>query len=179
MNEPEIVRILASIVFASSPLIIAVVGETITERSGIVNLSLDGTMLMAAMSGFVVALTTDSVWLGFIAGAVIGMIFALIVAYGSITLNKSQVAIGFVLTLLGDDLSAFLGQNYTRTPGPYVKHVGIPVLKDIPFIGPILFDQSYTVYFAFILVAAAWWYLNRTQPGLHLRSVGERRRIFA
>jgi len=174
MNEPEIVRILASVVFASSPLIIAVVGETITERSGIVNLSLDGTMLMAAMSGFVVALTTDSVWIGFIAGAVIGIIFSLIVAFGSITLNKSQVAIGFVLTLLGDDLSAFLGQNYTRTPGPFVKHVGIPLLKDIPIIGPIFFDQSYTVYFAFILVIAAWWYLNRTQPGLHLRSAGER-----
>lgn len=174
MNEPEIVRIIASIVFASSPLIIAVVGETITERSGIVNLSLDGTMLMAAMSGFIVALTTDNVLLGFVAGAIIGMIFALIVAFGSITLNKSQVAVGFVLTLLGDDLSAFLGQNFTRIPGPVVKHVGIPILKDIPILGPIFFDQSYTLYFAFILVGISWWFLNKTQPGLHLRSAGER-----
>jgi len=174
MNEPEIVRILASVVLASAPLIIAVVGETITERSGIVNLSLDGTMLMAAMSGFVVALTFSNVWIGFLAGAIIGMIFALIVAFGSITLNKSQVAIGFVLTLFGDDLSAFLGQNFTRIPGPVVRHFGIPILEDIPIIGPIFFDQSIVVYFAFILVFISWWFLNRTQPGLRLRSAGER-----
>lgn len=174
MNEPEFVQILASIILASSPLIIAVVGETITERSGVVNLSLDGTMLMAAMSGFVVALTTQNIWLGFIAGAIMGMIFALIVAYGSITLNKSQVAIGFVLTLLGDDLSAFLGQNYTRIPGPVVKHIGIPILKEIPIIGTILFDQDMVVYFAFLSVVISWWFLNRTQPGLQLRSAGER-----
>lgn len=174
MNEPEIVRILASVVLASAPIIIAVVGETITERSGIVNLSLDGTMLMAAMSSFVVALTFSNVWIGFVAGAIVGMAFAAIVAFGSITLNKSQVAVGFVLTLLGDDLSAFLGQNFTRIPGPVVKHFGIPILEDIPIIGPIFFDQSVVVYFAFILVLVSWWFLNRTQPGLRLRSAGER-----
>jgi len=174
MNEPEFVRVLASIILASSPLIIAVCGETLTERAGVVNLSLDGTMLMAAMTGFVIALETDSVWFGFLAGAIIGMIFAAIVAFGSITLGKSAVAVGFVLTLLGDDLSAFLGQNYTRIPGPTVKHVGIPILENIPIIGPIFFDQDIVVYFAYILVAFSWWYLNRTQPGLRLRSSGER-----
>jgi len=174
MNESEFVRVLASIILASSPLIIAVCGETLTERAGVVNLSLDGTMLMAAMTGFVIALETDSVWFGFLAGAIIGMIFAAIVAFGSITLGKSAVAVGFVLTLLGDDLSAFLGQNYTRIPGPTVKHVGIPILENIPIIGPIFFDQDIVVYFAYILVAFSWWYLNRTQPGLRLRSSGER-----
>jgi len=174
MNESELIRILGSIVLQASPLAIAVCGETLTERSGIVNLSLDGSMLMAAMTGFVVALQTDNVWLGFLAAALVGAIFALIIAFGSIRLRQSQFAIGFVLTLLGDDLSAFLGQNYTRIPGPTVKHVGIPLLKEIPVLGPVLFDQNIVVYFAIVLVVLTWWFLFRTQPGLHLRSVGER-----
>lgn len=174
MNDSEIIRILSSIVLASAPLIIAVCGETLTERSGVINLSLDGTMLMAAMTGFVVAFTFGNVWLGFLAGAGIGAIFALIIAFGSIRLHQSQVAIGFVLTLLGDDLSAFLGQNYTRLPGPTVTRAGIPLLEDIPIVGPILFDQDIVVYFAFFTVGISWWYLNRTQPGLHLRGSGER-----
>jgi ABC-type uncharacterized transport system permease subunit len=174
MNDTELVRVLSSIVLASAPLIIAVCGETLTERSGIVNLSLDGTMLMGAMLGFIVAFESGVVWYGFLAGAVIGSLFALIIAFGSIQLRQSQFAIGFVLTLLGDDLSSFLGQNYTRTPGPTVPHAGIPLLKDIPVVGPILFDHDIVVYFAFALVAVSWWFLNRTQPGLHLRGAGER-----
>lgn len=153
---------------------IAVCGEVITERAGVVNLSLDGTMLMSAMTGFVIALNTDSLITGFLAAAAVGALFSFIVAFGSIRLRQSQVAIGFVLTLLGDDLSAFLGQNYSRMPGPAVPHFGIPVLKDIPLIGPIFFNQDMVVYFAFALVAFTWWFLNRTQPGLHLRGAGER-----
>ena len=174
MNDTAFVLIMTSIVFASTPLIIAACGEILTERSGIVNLSLDGTMLMAAMTGFIIALKTDSVWFGFLAGMGVGAIFASIVAFGSIRLRQSQFAIGFVLTLLGDDLSAFIGQNYTRLPGPVVKHYGIPLLKEIPVIGPILFNQDFVVYFAYLLVAFTAFWMFRTQPGLRLRSVGER-----
>ena len=174
MNDTELVRVLASILLTSAPLIIAVCGETITERSGVINLSLDGSMLMAAMLGFIVALQSNSVWLGFLAGAGIGGFFALIIAFGSIHLRVSQVAVGFVLTLLGDDLSAFVGQNYTRIPGPSVSHMAIPVLKDLPVVGRIFFDQDIVVYFAIILVFVTWWYLNRTQFGLRLRGSGER-----
>jgi simple sugar transport system permease protein len=174
MNDSDIVRILASIMLQASPLIIAVCGETITERAGVVNLSLDGTMLMAAMAGFVVGLETDNVWLGFLAAALVGALFSLIVAFGSIQLRQSQVAIGFVLTLLGDDLSAFLGQNYTRIPGPVVKRLSIPLLEDIPILGPILFNQDIVVYFALILVVITWFLLFRTQLGLQLRGAGER-----
>ena len=174
MNETELIRTLASIILQAAPLMIAVCGETITERVGVVNLSLDGTMLMSAMTGFVVGLKTDNVWLGFLAGAAIGALFALIVAFGSIRLRQSQVAVGFVLTLLGDDLSAFLGQNYTRIPGPVVKFMPIPILKDIPILGPLFFDHDIVVYFAFALVGLTWWWLFRTQPGLHLRGAGER-----
>lgn len=173
MSVPLILT-LASIVLASTPLIIAVCGEILTERSGVVNLSLDGTMLMSAMTGFVIGLKTDSIILGFLAAMGVGAIFALIVAFGSIRLRQSQFAIGFVLTLLGDDLSAFLGQNYTRIPGPLVKHYAIPFLKDIPVVGPIFFNQDPLVYFAMLLVLVTGWWLFRTQPGLSLRSAGER-----
>ena len=145
MNDSELIRILASIVLQAAPLMIVVCGETITERAGVVNLALDGTLLMSAMTGFVVALKTDSVLLGFLAAAGIGAFMAFIIAFGSIRLRQSQVAIGFVLTLLGDDLSAFLGQNYTRIPGPMVKFMPIPVLKDIPILGPLFFNHDLVV----------------------------------
>jgi simple sugar transport system permease protein len=174
MNNSEFVQILASILLASAPLMIAVCGEIITERSGIVNLSLDGTMLMAAMTAFVVGLQADNIWVGLLAAMAVGAFFAFIVAFGSIRLRQNMFAIGFVLTLLGDDLSAFLGQNYTRIPGPVIKHFGIPIMKDIPILGPILFDQDAVVYFALLLVGLTWLLLFRTQPGLRLRSVGER-----
>ncbi len=174
MIDQALILILSSVVLASTPLIIAVCGEILTERAGIVNLSLDGSMLMAAMTGFVVALKSDSVWVGFLAAMIVGGFFASIIAFGSIRLRQSQFAIGFVLTLLGDDLAAFLGQNYTRIPGPVVKHFAIPLLEDIPVLGPIFFNQSPVVYFAYILVGVTWFYLFRTQPGLRLRSAGER-----
>ncbi len=174
MNESEFVQVLSSIILQATPLIIAVCGETITERVGVVNLSLDGTMLLAAMTGFVSAYLSDSVIIGFIAAGVIGSLFALIVAFGSIKLRKDQYAIGFVLTLLGDELSAYLGQNFTRIPGPRVSHLGIPYLKDIPILGPLFFDHDLLVYFTFILVFLTWWWLSQTQAGLKLRSAGER-----
>ncbi len=174
MNDSELVRILSSIVLQSTPLAIAVCGETITERAGVVNLSLDGTMLLSAMVGFVAGLLSKSVWVGFLAAAGVGALFAFIIAFGSIRLRKDQFAVGFVLTLLGDELSAFLGQNYTRIPGERVRHLGIPLLKDIPILGPLLFDHDPVVYFAFIIVGITWWWIFRTQHGLRLRSAGER-----
>ena len=187
MNDSEFIAQLASVVFASSPLIIAVIGETITERVGVINLSLDGTILLAAMASFVVAFETDnflngmgisttipSILLGFLAAALVGALFALIVALGSIRLRRDQVAIGFVLTLLGDDLSRFLGQPYTRIQGPSVQRLPIPVLRDIPILGPIVFGQGPVVYFTIIVTILAWWWIFRTQPGLRLRGVGER-----
>jgi ABC-type uncharacterized transport system permease subunit len=170
----QLLKTFSSIVLQASPLIIAVCGETITERAGLINLSLDGTMLLSAMTGFIVGLQTGSLALGFLAAAAVGMLFALIVAFGSIRLKQSQVAIGFVLTLLGDDLSAFLGQNFTRIPGPFVMKAGIPLLEDIPILGPLFFDQDPVVYFALLLVGVTAWFLSRTQPGLKLRGVGER-----
>ncbi len=184
MNEALFVTILASIVRQSAPLMLAVTGETITERTGVINLSLDGTMMLAAMTGFVVSYRTSTalgipgntipVLLGFSAAALVGAVFGLLIAWGSIRLKQNQVAIGFVLTLLLADLANFIGQNYTRLPGPRVMRFGIPLLKEIPIIGPILFDQDPLIYFAFAVIAVSWLWMYRTQPGLQMRGVGER-----
>ncbi|MDA1330287.1 MAG: ABC transporter permease [Chloroflexi bacterium] len=170
----ELIGIIASILLQASPLIIAVCGETLTERVGVVNLSLDGSMLLSAMTGFIAAYKTGNLAFGFLMAAAVGAFFALIVALASIRLRQSQVAVGFVLTLLGDDLSAFLGQNFTRLPGPTVQKLAIPGLADIPILGPILFQQNLIVYFAILLTFATWWWLFKSRPGLRLRSVGER-----
>jgi ABC-type uncharacterized transport system permease subunit len=184
MNDALFVTILASIVRQSAPLMLAVTGETITERTGVINLSLDGTMMLSAMTGFVVAYRSASalgisgdtipVLFGFAAAAVVGGLFGLLIAWGSIRLKQNQVAIGFVLTLLLADLANFLGQNYTRLPGPSVARVGIPLLKEIPLLGPIFFDHDPLIYFAFSVVALSWLWMYRTQPGLQMRGVGER-----
>ncbi|MEX2142992.1 MAG: ABC transporter permease [Anaerolineales bacterium] len=164
----------ATVLLQSAPLIIAVCGETISERVGVVNLSLDGSMLISAMTGFVAAYLSGSLLVGFLAAAAVGAFFAFIVSYGSLALRQSQVAVGFVLTLLGDSLSAFLGQGFTRLPGPYVPKLPIPFLKDIPIIGPILFNQDAMVYFTLVLVAVTYWWIFHSRPGLELRSAGER-----
>jgi ABC-type uncharacterized transport system permease subunit len=174
MDNTQLLAMLASILLQATPLIIAVCGETLSERVGVVNLSLDGSMLLAAMAGFIAAYSSNSVLLGFLVAAIVGALFALVVAFGSLQLRQSQVAIGFVLTMLGDSLSSFLGQNYTRLPGPYVQRLPIPILKDIPILGPIFFDQDPLVYFAIALVFFTYWLIFHSRPGLELRSTGER-----
>ncbi len=189
MNEADyaqIVRLLTSLVALSAPLLLAVLGETITERVGVINLSLDGTIMMSAMGAFVVALNS-SMWLagmgitddtlpvllGFAVGALIGVASVLLVAWGSARLGQDQVAIGFVLTLLLANMANFLGQNYTHKTGPVVAHLPIPVLQDLPLIGPVLFGQDLMVYGVLVAAVLVWWWMYHTQPGLKMRGIGE------
>jgi len=174
MANTMIIETIRSVLAASSPLVFAALGETLTERAGVVNLSLDGTILLSAMAGFVVALLSGSLMLGFAAAMVVGAAVALIVAYASIALKQNQVAVGFVLTLLCADLSSFLGQPFVRVPGPSVPHWPIPGLADIPVIGPILFNGDALVYTSYAAIIVIWWWIAKTQPGLKLRSIGER-----
>lgn len=165
---------LASILLASAPLIFATIGEAITEKSGVINLSLDGSILLSAMIGFAAAYLTGNVWLGFVAAAIVSLLVALLVAYASISLRLNQVAVGFVLTLLCADVSSFLGNPFVRIQGPSVPHMPIPILEDIPFLGPILFDQDLVVYASILTIIAAYLFVFRTRRGLELQGMGER-----
>lgn len=165
---------LASLVAAASPLVFAAVGEAITERAGVINLSLDGSILLSAMVGFAAAYTSDSVALGFAAAAATSALIALVVAWSSVTLHLNQIAVGFVLTLFAASLSAFLGDGFVRLPGPQVAPRPVPVLSEIPVVGRALFGQNLSVYASLLLVLAAALFLGRTRVGLELRAVGER-----
>jgi len=168
MNE------LNTLIFTATPLVFAVVGETITEKAGVINLSMEGSLMLSAMTGFVIAFETNSLLFGFLAAAVVGMLVALLIAFSSIRLKLNQVAVGFVLFQLCADLSTFLGNGYVRIPGPAVQAWSIPLLEDIPAIGPIFFRQNLLVYLSYLLIIGAWWFMFRTRPGLGLQGVGER-----
>jgi ABC-type uncharacterized transport system permease subunit len=165
---------LAGVLAAAAPVLFAVLGETITERAGIINLSMNGSILLSAMGGFAVASLTGSLVLGFLAGMVIGALVAFIVALSSISLHQSQVAVGFVLALAGRDLSYFLGVPYMNISGPTMPALFIPLLKDIPILGPLFFRQNLMTYLSYILIILIWVWIFRTRPGLMLRGIGER-----
>jgi ABC-type uncharacterized transport system permease subunit len=165
---------LAGVLAAAAPVMFAVIGETITERAGIINLSLNGSILLSAMGGFTVAYISGSLLLGFLTGMLIGAVVAFVVAFGSITLHQSQVAVGFVLALAGRDLSYFLGVPYMNLSGPTLPTWQIPILKDIPFIGPLFFRLDIITYLSYVVIILAWVWLYRTRPGLMLQGIGER-----
>jgi simple sugar transport system permease protein len=164
---------LAGVVAGATPIVLAALGETITEKAGVINLSLDGSILLSAMTAFVTAYLFQSPAAGFVAGALVGAGVAALVALFSIHLKQSQVAVGFVLTLTAKDLAYFLGNPYSRLAGPQVEPHPIPVLHNIPLLGDVLFNHGWPVYFSFILMALCAWYIYRTPLGLQLRSIGE------
>lgn len=159
---------------ASPPILFAVLGETITEKSGVINLSLDGLILLSAMVGFAAALATDSLLAGFTAAMLVGALAGLIVAFASLTLRQNQVAVGFVLMILCTHLAFVLGNPIAHVPGPQVPHTPVPLLQDLPVLGPSFFKQDPIVYLSLFSIVAAWWYMFKTQPGLKLRGLGER-----
>ena len=163
-----------SIIAAAAPLIIAAMGETITEKSGVINLSLEGSLRLSAMTAFAVAFFVGHALAGFVVAALVGAAIAAIIASSSIVLKLNQIAVGFVLTLLAIDLASFLGDSFVGERGPRVPPLPIPFLSDIPFFGKVLFDQNLVVYFSFFAIAATWWWFYRTRPGLNLQGIGER-----
>jgi simple sugar transport system permease protein len=173
MVELDISILLASIVAGATPVVLAALGETITEKAGIINLSLDGTILLGAMTAFAISYETGSLLPGFLGAAVVGALIAGIVAVFSIYLRQNQVAVGFVLTLMARDLAYFLGNPYSRLQGPVVTPQPIPLLSKIPFFGEVFFNHNIPVYLSLILIAFSWWYIYRTPLGRQLRSVGE------
>lgn len=174
MSQEMIIIGLAGVLASAAPVVFAVLGETISERAGVINLSMNGTILLSAMGGFAVAYNTDSIVLGFLAGMLIGALVALIVAFASITLHQSQVAVGFVLALTCRDLSYFLGNPYMGVPGPRLQAFPIPFLSDIPFLGQLFFRHDAITYLSFVAIFLAWLWIFRTRPGLMLQGIGEK-----
>ncbi|MBU1168793.1 MAG: ABC transporter permease [Proteobacteria bacterium] len=173
MNDFSAMMILSSIIAAACPIIFAAIGETITEKSGVINLSLDGTILLSAMTAFVISYSTGSVFLGFFMASLVGGFVALIVVFFSIYLRVSQVAVGFVLTLTCRDLAYFIGNPYSRLLGPQVQPLPIPFLSDLPFIGTAFFSHNVVVYVCYIFFFFSWFYIEKTPMGHILKAVGE------
>ncbi len=165
--------LLASVLAASAPLIIIALGETLTEKSGVINLSLDGAVLLSAMAAFVVAKETDSLLLGFLGGGCAGMLAGIIVGYFSIYLHLSQVAVGFALSLLCRDLAYFLGNPYSRVQGPTLLATKLPFHDALPSLLQAILSQALTVPFALLLIGLLWYFFSFSRSGLCLRSVGE------
>jgi len=165
---------LAGVLAAAAPVLFAVIGETISERAGVINLSMNGTILLSAMASFGVAVTTDSLLLGFLMGGLVGALVALVIAFCNITLKQSQVAVGFVLALICRDLSDFLGNPYVALPGPRLPFAPIAGLSEIPILGPLFFRQDLMTYASYLLVILAWVFIYKTRPGLILQGIGEK-----
>ena len=165
---------LAGILAAAAPIIFAVIGETIAERAGVTNLSVNGLILLTAMAGFAVGVATGSTWLGLLTGAVVGGLVSGLIAFSSISLHQSQVAVGFVLALLCRDLAYFLGNSFMGLQGPTVAFTPIPLLRDIPVLGQVFFRHTPIVYASYVLVILAYIFVFKTRPGLMLQGIGER-----
>ena len=169
----EVAALIAATLAAGTPLLLAALGILISERSGVVNLGIEGIMLVAAVAGFGAAHATGLPILGFGAGALAGAALALLFATLALGLLTNQYATGLALALFGAGLSAFLGQPLQGESLPTRGSDGIALLRDIPVVGPALFAQHWLVYFALVLVVAVAWFMHRTRAGLVLRAIGE------
>ena len=167
--------ILQAGVASGTVLLYATIGEIFSERSGILNLGLEGMMLIGAMSGFSTALVTGSPWLGVLAAMLVGGLLSQVHALITIQFQADQVVSGLALTFLGTGLSLVFGEGLSKAGAvSLLPSYTIPGLSSIPILGPILFtNQNIMVYIGFLFVPLAWYYINRTRPGMHLRAIGE------
>jgi ABC-type uncharacterized transport system permease subunit len=168
-----ILPIVASTVAAATPLIYAALGETVVEKAGVLNLGIEGMMLVGAVAGFAADLASGSATLGFIAAAVAGIALSLIFGFLTLNLQTNQVATGLALTLFGIGLSAFAGHDLAGTPIRGLKGIKIPFLSDIPVIGDLLFHYDIMVYLSIVLFLAVNWFLTKSHAGLKMRAIGE------
>lgn len=165
--------ILLTVITASTPLVIAAMGELVTERSGVLNLGVEGMMIIGAVCAFAVAQMSGSPLIGVGAGILAGAVFSLLFAFLTLTLVANQVATGLALTILGLGVSGMLGESFVGVPGVKLQPIAIPLLADIPVIGPLLFRQDIIFYLSVLLVLGVNWFLFRTRSGLKLRAIGD------
>ena len=165
--------ILAALVVAATPLIFAAIGELVVERAGVLNLGVEGIMIIGAIAGFAGTLTTGSPFLGFLFAVLCSSLLAFLFGILTQTLLANQVATGLALTIFGLGVSALVGQGYTGNSLPTFPRLQLPFLSDIPVLGAVLFSQDVLVYLSIALTTAVWWTLGYTRLGLILRAVGE------
>ena len=171
--SPLTAAVFAAAVRAGTPVLFATLGEIFAERAGVLNLGVEGMMLVGALAGFVTTAQTGNPWLGLLAAGAAGGVLSLVHAVLSVTLRANQVASGLALTIFGTGLSASLGKSFVGVPAVGFVQVPVPGLERLPFVGPVLFRQDPLVYLSYMLVPAAWYALYRTRWGLNVRAVGE------
>lgn len=173
--ESWIVATLGRTLAYGTPLLLGTLGEIYAERSGVLNLGVEGMMIMGAYSAFATAYATGNPWLGILVAALVGGVFSLVHAFATITLKANQVVSGLSLTMLGLGLSGVLGRGWEGKPLPVpLRDITVPGLSSIPVLGPVLFQgQNLIVYLTALLVPLLWFVLYRTRTGITIRSVGE------
>ena len=171
----DLIIVLQAGVASGTVLLFATIGEILAERSGVMNLGVEGMMLIGAMSAFSIAVATNNPWLGLLVAMIAGGLISQIHAFITIHLQADQVVSGLSLTFLGSGISLVLGEGLSKAGTiSLLPRFSIPLIEKIPIIGPIFFaDQSVMVYIGYVLIPLAWYYIYRTRPGMHLRAVGE------
>lgn len=172
MSAELIIAIIITVVGASTPILIAALGELVVERSGVLNLGVEGMMLVGAITAFVIVFTTGNHYLAILLAAAAGVATSLIFGFLTLSLSANQTATGLALTIFGTGLSALAGQGYSARPVTLLGPLFPAELATHP-VWRVLFGYSALVYFSFIMVVATWWFLKKTRAGLILRAVGE------
>ncbi len=172
--EEIIISVVQRTLVAGTPLLLGTIGEIISERSGILNLGVEGVMAVGAVTAFIVTHHTGNPWLGLCAAIVAGMLISMVHAFASVSLQSNQVVSGLALTMLGLGLAGLLGKPYVGKPlAIKINTMPIPFLSDIPIVGPVLFNQSPFFYLAILLAIGVWFMLEHTLLGIRIRSAGE------
>lgn len=165
--------ILLTVITAATPLVIAALGELVTERAGVLNLGVEGMIVIGAVCAFAASHLSGSPYIGILAGIAAGALFSLLFGFLTLTLVTNQVATGLALTILGLGVSGMLGESFVGVPGVKLPNIVFPVLSDIPFFGPILFRQDLIFYISIALVFGISWFLFKSRTGLKIRAIGD------
>ena len=173
MGVSELTGLILTIITAATPLLFASLGELVTERSGVLNLGVEGMMSVGAVIGFIAGDLSGQPLIGILAAIVAGMVMAALFGLVTLVFIANQVASGLALTLFGLGLSALLGDRYVSVPGLGLDRIHIPGLTDIPLVGPVIFGEDPLIYVAVALAIGVGWFLFRTRRGLIVRAVGD------
>ena len=167
------VNIAVGIIVAATPLLLAAIGELVTERAGVLNLGVEGMMIIGALVGFAVTFSSGNPWIGIVAAIAAGIALSMVFAVLTQSLLANQIASGLALTIFGLGLTSLLGQSYTGKSIAPVPNFDLPLLSDLPVVGKLIFSHDPIVYFSVFLVISTMWFLTKTRTGLILRAVGE------